>query len=69
VVSCCLTFVWSTPFPSPPDSNISFWIDGMNSAGLVDYWPKWVNIPNNEAYLKPGDVSDGTEHPLERSIP
>lgn len=37
-------------------SNITFWVEGMGTKRAVDYWPKWINLTNNEGYLAPGDV-------------
>jgi len=35
---------------------MSFWIDGFYTDDLLDYWPEWIHIRNNEGYLAPGEV-------------
>ena len=40
-----------------PFSNVTFWIEGVHTEDLVEYWPEWIYLKNNEGYFDPKEVS------------
>jgi len=38
--------------------NVTFWIEGVHTEDLVEYWPEWIYLRHNEGYFDPKEVRE-----------
>jgi len=48
---------------------VTFWIEGVHTEDLVEYWPEWIYLRNNEGYFDPKEVRRRTTRRMSRRIP